>query len=204
MDLKTLNFPELIRYFVTGFNFLVLVVSPIVISKDYGIFIELNKSISSIVIITSAFIIGFIIDQMKIYQFIIGYSTIKKEFRNKIQEALNIENKFINTYFSYITNYAKKYSFYNLEKKRAEWILAINTSIMLIFTIIFWFILYLFDFLNDINFYIFIIYPIIALKLYFTAKEELIKSNKEFLLFCEKNKQNILDSIELKEKQKVD
>ncbi len=194
MDLKTFNFSELIRYFMTGFLFIAIVVSPLVINKDIATFIEL-KNTSAVIIMTTAFVFGFLIDQLKIYQIIKKYKNIKKNFRKDIQEILEIDDDLINTKFSFITSYAKNTETHDLEKKRAEWILAINVTVMCLFTILLWIVLYSLNYLPTLNYYLFVAYFIIALKLHSTALKELNKSNKEFLLFCKNNKEKLKKEI---------
>jgi hypothetical protein len=205
MDLKNLNLTEFIRYILTGFNFIFFVMVLPSFYVQPALIKDLVSETSFLTILLLSIAIGYLLDILKIYQFTPRFEANKKRFMDAIATTLDIPREQAASYFSLTSNLWHKYGVYDLERRRSEWVLAMQTAITLIISTLVWAGLSLFYWFQSQNMVSAAI-PIcgallsllLAIRLLRIANREREKSDQNFILILNKNKATILESWKLK------
>jgi hypothetical protein len=126
------------------------------------------------------------------------------EFRRTVAEILEIPMSQAASYFSYVSKLWGKQSPYDLERRRSEWVLMLNTSVILLISVIVWAFVIYYDFQGP-KISLRLGVPILAIvlsvwfsiRLFRLANRERQRLNQDFVIILQKNKEKILQSWNL-------
>ena len=208
MDLKNINFTDFIRYSLTGLNFILFVVILPTIYFAPNLLRDLVSETSVLTILLFSIAIGYLMDMLKIYQFMPNFKKTKAKFRNQISDLLEIPLEHAGSYFSITSKMWDENSTYNLERRRAEWVLILHTAAALLISSLVWIFLVLNDYLQN-GFSKSLYAPVLiiigtfllTIRLYRVGSREIAKNDREFLLIMSANRKKIKDAWKLTEKK---
>lgn len=209
MDFKNLNFTDFVRYSLTGLNFILFVILLPAIYFAPGLIQGLISETSVLTILLFSIAIGFLMDMLKVYQFAPRFNKNKAAFRKQIAEVLDIPIEQAGSYFSITSKMWDENSNYNFERRRAEWMLTLNTAASLFISLFVW-IFFVIDagtkngFSNSLYLPIMIAVMtfLLTIRLYRVGMREISKDDREFLLIMSANKKKIKEAWKLVEKDK--
>lgn len=204
MDFKNLDISEFIRYILTGFNFVVLVI----LLPALYLAPDLTKNVladaSAIIIILISIAIGYFMDILKVYQMTPKFNTKKNLFMDGVAKTLEIPREQASAHFSLASKLCMKYGIYDIDKRRSEWVLMLETGVALVVSSVIWsliFVLELFNlpisFRSAIPISAIFFSLIFALRLFKIADHERDKGNQGFFMVLEKNKARIRNGWKL-------
>jgi len=208
MDFKDIDFTDFVRYSLTGVNFILFVLVLPAIYFVPNLIKDLVSETSVLTILLFSIAIGYLMDMLKIYQFMPNFKKTKAKFRNQISDLLDIPVEYAGSYFSITSKIWDENSTYNLERRRAEWVLIMHTAAALFISSFVWIFLVLNDYLQNgfskslyAPVLIIIVTFILTIRLYRVGSREISKNDREFLLIMSANKKKIKDAWKLTEKK---
>lgn len=199
---KHLNLEVLIRYGASGFVAIICLSFPIMIVY-FKVLIETISIGNFLGIIAISMVLGYLLDNLKLYQFTPGYSKRKNTFNEALASRLGIDKERVTPYFALLIHLTSNDRGINLERKQAEWHLLENSSkIFFLFTIE-WIVIFIQQtqmtpWHYDLNIKIFCILMILTgvvftRRLFKTSEKERKKIDQIFLKYAETNKASGLD-----------
>ncbi len=206
MDFKNLNFTDFVRYSLTGLNFILFVILSPAMYFAPDLIKGLVSETSVLTILLFSIAIGYLMDMLKIYQFIPRFTKNKIAFRKQIAEALDIPFEQAGSYFSATSALWDESNNYHFERRRAEQVLVLHTAAALFMSCFVWIFLVINSYLKSgfsNNLYVPIL--IIAVTLLLTARlyrvgmREIKKDDQVLLLVICANKKKIKDAWKLME-----
>lgn len=206
MDVKDFNVSEFVRYVLTGFNLLFFALVLPLVWFDSAVVKEWAGDSSFLLGILLSVSLGYLMNILKIYQFTPGFSHNREQFHRDIAEQLEVTSEEASSYFSLITELWDSSSVYNLERRRAEWILALNTAVILMLSILVWLLLAFMRFLQ-IGMDATLVLPALAIvvtavtyvRLLRIATREREKANRDIEIIIDQNRKMILHSFQLQQ-----
>ncbi len=206
MDFKNLNFTDFVRYSLTGLNFILFVILLPAIYFAPDLIKGLVSETSVLTILLFSIAIGYLMDMLKIYQFAPNFNKNKADFRRQISEVLEIPLEQAGSYFSITSRLWDANSTYNFERRRAEWMLILNTAAALFISLFVWMFLAIDSYFKNgfsNNLYLPIVIAMAAFlltaRLYRVGAREIRKDDRELLLIMSANKKKIKDAWKLTE-----
>ena len=199
-----ISLSEFVRYILTGFNSLLFIIILPISYLQPDILLYLLSEASFLTIALLSLCVGYLLDILKIYQFSPHFKVKRAQFRDEIANILGIPKEQVSSYFSMVSKVWGKYSPYDLERRRSEWVLMLHTAIILDVSVIVWGTILMYQYFRSIS-GVWLIVPVVAIvlsllasiRLFKIADREREKSNEDFLLILENNKEKILDSWKL-------
>ncbi len=195
MKFDNLSLPQALRYGLTGLIAVILffIIPLAVFNPDYLKFFESMGGITGAVIF--GFVIGFLLDAMKVYQFSLGYGKRKKEFKEEISRVLGIEEKYFSAYFSKAFQLDIKNGG-EISFSHSRWVLMNVASTLFNISSLLWLAI------SSLNYYETRIIPDVYLSIAFfsfligtrltvTSKQEEIDTNTKYIVFCSEHKESL-------------
>lgn len=208
MDLKNINFTDFIRYSLTGLNFILFVVLLPVIYISPDQIQSLISETSVLTILLFSIAVGYLMDMLKIYQFSPNFKRNKANFRKRISEILEVPVEYAGSYFSITSKIWDKNSSYNFERRRAEWILVLNTAFIFFVSMVVWIFIMINEFVKNgfsnslyLPIVVAVVMVILSVRLYRVGIREIEKDDREFMLIMSANKKKIKDAWKFSEKK---
>jgi len=208
MDFKSINFTDFVRYSLTGLNFILFVLLLPAIYFAPNLIKDLVSETSVLTILLFSIAIGYLMNMLKVYQFTPNFNKNKAKFRKQISDLLEIPVEHAGSYFSITSKMWDENSNYNLERRRAEWVLILQTAAALFISMFVWIFLVFNDYIQSgfsKSLYapglIIIATFLLTIRLYRVALREIVKHDREFLLIMSANKKKIKDAWKLTEKK---
>jgi hypothetical protein len=208
MELKNINFTDFIRYSLTGLNFILFVVLLPVIYIFPGQIQNLISETSVLTILLFSMAVGYLMDMLKVYQFSPNFKRNKVNFRKRISEILEVPVEHAGSYFSITSKMWDETSSYNYERRRAEWILVLNTAFTFFVSMIVWIFITMNGLVKNgfsnslyLPIVIAVIMVILAIRLNRVGTREIEKDDREFILIMSTNKKKIKDAWKFSEKK---
>lgn len=209
MDLKNINFTDFVRYVLTGLNFILFVLLLPAIYFNPTLVKDITSDTSVLMILLFSIAIGYLMDIIKVYQFAPYFNKNKAVFRKQIADLLDVPVEDAGSYFSITSKTWDETNAYNLERKRAEWMLILHTAASFFVSSFVWIWLAINEyFINGFTNKTLLAIAIIAtsllltLRVYRVAIGEIAKHNQEILLIINANKKMIKDTWKLTSKNK--
>jgi uncharacterized protein YacL len=208
MDFKNLNFTDFVRYSLTGLNFILFVLILPAIYFGPALIKDLVSETSVLTILLFSIAIGFLMDMLKVYQFAPRFNQNKVAFRRQIAAILEIPIEQAGSYFSITSKMWDENSNYSFERRRAEWMLALNTAASLFISLFVWVALVIAAYIKNgfgnslyLPLLITIATFLLTIRLYRVGMREINKDDREFLLIMSVNKKKIKEAWKLTEKK---
>ncbi len=208
MDFKNLNFTDFVRYSLAGLNFILFVLLLPAIYFVPGSLKDLVSETSVLTILLFSLAIGYLMDMLKIYQFIPKFNKNKIAFRKQIAEALDIPVEQAGSYFSVTSAWWDENNNSHFERRRAEQVLVLHTAAALFLSCFVWIFFAVHSYIASgfsdglyLPVSITIATLLLTVRLYRVGMREIKKDDQILLLVICANKKKIKEAWKLVEKK---
>ena len=211
MDLKNINLSDFVRYILSGFNFIVFIIVLPSIYFSPSLLIDLLSGNSVLALFLGSISVGYLMDILKVYQLAPRFQKNKTKFRTAIAQILDVSVEDAARYVSITSKLWSEHSSYNLDQRRAEWVLTLHTAVTFSISVFIWGFAAVYEYINSENFSSSLILPIaiafisliLSIRLFRIGRREIQKSDQEFFLILNSNKKKILNAWKMDLQKKI-